>query len=52
MTDSKRIAVGTGLWLALISGLYFWLDFDWSPFLNERRPPSQRKLNVAYIPVT
>ena len=40
------------VWLAAISGLHLWLNFDWSAMLNEYLPVDQRKLNVAYIPVT
>lgn len=35
-----------------ITGMHLWMNFDWSSFLNELKPESERRLNVAYIPVT
>ena len=35
-----------------ITGLHLWLNFDWESYLNDYRPERERKLNVAYIPVT
>jgi hypothetical protein len=52
MSETRRILAVTAAWAALISALYVWLDFDWSPTLNQRLPERARKLNVAYIPVT
>ena len=40
------------VWVLLITGLHLWLNFDWEAFLNDSRPEAERKLNVAYIPVT
>jgi len=39
-------------WLVAITGLHLWLNFDWESYLNESRPEAERKLNVAYVPVT
>ena len=39
-------------WLIAITGLHLWLNVDWDAFLNDYRPRQERKLNVAYIPVT
>ena len=39
-------------WLAFITGMHLWVNFDWESFLNDFRPENERKLNVAYIPVT
>jgi NitT/TauT family transport system substrate-binding protein len=39
-------------WLVLISVLHGYLNVNWGSLLNDYRPPSQRKINVAYIPVT
>ena len=39
-------------WLGLISGLHAYLNVSWAALLNDRLPPDQRRLNVAYIPVT
>lgn len=48
----KRILLATTAWLVLITALHFTLNVNWSVLLNDRLPESQRKLNVAYIPVT
>jgi len=47
-----RIALFLGIWLAGVTGLHLWLNFDWNSFLNEYRAPESRKLNVGFIPVT
>ena len=39
-------------WLAAVTGLHLWLNFDWESFLNDYLPERERKLSVAYIPVT
>jgi hypothetical protein len=39
-------------WLVLITGLHAWLNVNWDVALNNFRPPEQRKIIVAYIPVT
>jgi NitT/TauT family transport system substrate-binding protein len=52
MSPKKRILTcGIG-WFVLISGLHAWLNVNWPAILNDHLPPEQRKLNVAYIPVT
>ena len=48
----KQIAIAISAWLALITTAHVALNFDWKVVLNERLPLDQRKLNVAYIPVT
>jgi hypothetical protein len=48
----KRILFAVSAWLVAISALHAWLNVNWSVLLNDRLPESQRKLNVAYIPVT
>ena len=48
----KRIALWLFAWTAVLTGLHLWLNVSWSEVLNDRLPPSERKLNVAYIPVT
>ncbi|MCA1582288.1 MAG: ABC transporter substrate-binding protein [Acidobacteria bacterium] len=48
----RRLAVGALLWTAALTGAHMALNVDWSSIVNQRLPPSQRKLNVAYIPVT
>ncbi len=52
MNESRRIVLGTLGWLAGISGLHAWLNVDWAAILNDMKPEGQRKLHVAYIPVT
>ena len=52
MTDTRRITIGLLIWTGLISVLHLRLNFEWSAALNGFLPESQRKLNVAYIPVT
>ena len=52
MKGIKRIGLGLLLWTAALSAAHLTLNVDWSSFVNDRLPLSQRKLNVAYIPVT
>jgi NitT/TauT family transport system substrate-binding protein len=39
-------------WLALISGLHAYLNVNWAAVLNDYRPLENRKITVAYLPVT
>jgi len=39
-------------WLFVISGLHAWLNVNWAAVLNDYRPIQQRKITVAYLPVT
>ena len=48
---TKAIVFGLG-WLVLISGLHAWLNVNWVAVLNEYRPIQDRKIVVAYLPVT
>ena len=48
----KRIATWLLVWTGIVTGLHFWLNVSWLEILNDRLPADQRKLNVAYIPVT
>jgi hypothetical protein len=48
----KKVFIGIGLWLAVISAAHLALNVDWGVLINDRLPEAQRKLNVAYIPVT
>ena len=48
----KRIAAMALVWLAVITAAHMALNVDWNVLLNDRLPAAQRKLNVAYIPVT
>ena len=48
----KKLALGIGVWIVIITAAHFAMNVNWSVLLNDRLPESQRKLNVAYIPVT
>jgi len=52
MSTRSRITSAIAVWVAIITGAHLTLNVDWSVVLNERLPLDQRKLNVAYIPVT
>ncbi len=52
MRDGKRILLGLLLWIGVVSALHLRLNVDWSSIMNDRLPENQRKLNVAFIPVT
>jgi NitT/TauT family transport system substrate-binding protein len=52
VSDLKRILLGLFLWTGLVSALHLKLNFDWSAVLNDRLPENQRRMHVAYIPVT
>ena len=49
MNRIASIAMG---WLVAITAAHLALNVDWNILLNDRLPAAQRKLNVAYIPVT
>jgi hypothetical protein len=48
----KSIFLIAGAWLVAITGLHLSINFNWSAMLNDYLPLEERKLNVAYIPVT
>ena len=48
----KKIAFAAAAWLVGITAAHMALNVDWNVLLNDRLPFAQRKLNVAYIPVT
>jgi hypothetical protein len=52
MSISKKIALGLLAWAGVISALHLSLNLDWSALLNDQLEEGERKLNVAYIPVT
>lgn len=52
MTNTRRIALLVFAWVAVITAAHLAMNVDWTVLLNDRLPESQRKLNVAYIPVT
>jgi hypothetical protein len=48
----RKLVAALAVWFVAITALHLRLNFDWESFLNDSRPEGQRKLNVAYIPVT
>jgi hypothetical protein len=48
----KKIAIGLGAWVVVLTTAHFTMNVNWGVLLNDRLPESRRKLNVAYIPVT
>jgi len=52
MSTRSRITSAIAVWVTIITGTHLTLNVDWSVAHNERLPLDQRKLNVAYIPVT
>ena len=48
----RKIGILVGSWLIAITSAHFALNVNWAVLMNDRLPESQRKLNVAYIPVT
>jgi hypothetical protein len=49
---SRKIAYAVAAWVVFITAAHLSTNVDWSVLLNNRLPESERKLNVAYIPVT
>jgi hypothetical protein len=52
MQDRKRIVAGLLVWAGAITALHLGLNVNWPEVLNDRLPEAERKLDVAYIPVT
>jgi NitT/TauT family transport system substrate-binding protein len=52
LSDSRKLILGVGVWVLCITALHLWLNFNWSVLLNDRLPENQRRMYVAYIPVT
>ena len=52
MTSTRKIVLGLTVWIVIITALHLSTNVDWKVLLNDRLPESERKLNVAYIPVT
>ena len=48
----KKIGIGLLAWLALVTGLHFYWNVSFTELVNDRRPEDQRKLMLAYVPVT
>jgi hypothetical protein len=52
MSPQRKIVLGVATWLVVITAAHMAMNVDWKVLLNERLPENERKLNVAYIPVT
>jgi len=48
----SKVMLAAAAWLLLISGLHGYLNVNWAAIFNDYRPLNQRKVTVAYIPVT
>lgn len=48
----NKLGWGVGAWVVGITALHLSVNVNWSVAFNDRLPPDQRNLNVAYIPVT
>jgi NitT/TauT family transport system substrate-binding protein len=52
MSFKTKILVVASIWLVGISALHAYLNVNWPAVLNDYRPESERKITVAYLPVT
>jgi NitT/TauT family transport system substrate-binding protein len=52
MTDARKIVFGILAWTTMLSALHVRYNLDFASITNEYLPENQRKINVAYIPVT
>lgn len=52
MTATRKIMLAVLAWVAVITAAHLGTNVDWAILLNDRLPENERKLNVAYIPVT
>jgi NitT/TauT family transport system substrate-binding protein len=52
MSAQRKIVLGVATWLVVITAAHMAMNVDWKVLLNDRLPENERKLNVAYIPVT
>jgi NitT/TauT family transport system substrate-binding protein len=52
MSLKAKVILGAFAWIILVSALHGWLNVSWATVLNEYRPLAERKIVVAYIPVT
>jgi putative salt-induced outer membrane protein YdiY len=48
----KKLTLTITTWLLAITAAHFALNVNWQVLMNDRLPEADRKLNVAYIPVT
>ena len=52
MKNARGVLWGILLWVAVISAFHLYFNANWSTLLNDCLPWNERKLYVAYIPVT
>ena len=52
MTTKRKLVLFTCLWVVTITALHGILNVNWAAVLNGYKPLKQRKITVAYIPVT
>jgi NitT/TauT family transport system substrate-binding protein len=52
MTFRKKFFLFASLWIVAITALHSYLNVNWAAVLNSYKPANQRKITVAYIPVT
>jgi hypothetical protein len=48
----RKLIVAIGAWIVAITAAHSMLNVNWQVLMNDRLPEADRKLNVAYIPVT
>ena len=48
----RKLILAIGVWIVAITAAHFVLNVNWQVLMNDRLPEANRKLNVAYIPVT
>ena len=52
MKTSRKIVLFVATWIAVITAAHLAMNVEWGVLLNDFLPEEERKLNVAYIPVT
>jgi hypothetical protein len=48
----RKLTLAITAWIVAITSAHFALNVNWNVLMNDRLPEANRKLNVAYIPVT
>jgi putative salt-induced outer membrane protein YdiY len=48
----RKLTLTITAWIVAITSAHFALNVNWNVLMNDRLPEANRKLNVAYIPVT
>jgi hypothetical protein len=48
----RKLTLAITAWILIITAAHFALNVNWQVLMNDRLPEADRKLNVAYIPVT